>query len=71
MVWHERYVACCNELAQWDVMAELGKSTGDSATLLESLWKLGDYTHLSTHLLQASAVRPPFSAYLPGFLCYC
>ena len=60
MVWHERYVACCNELAQWDVMAELGKSTGDSATLLESLWKLGDYTHLSTHLLHTSAVRLPF-----------
>ena len=58
MVWHERYLACCNELAQWDMIAELGKATGDSPTLLDSLWKLGDYGLLSQRLLHGAAVWP-------------
>ena len=32
-------------------------------TLLESLWKLGDYEHLSRNLLHSGAVRP---ALAPG-----
>ena len=61
-MWHERYLACCNELAQWDTMAELGRATQDSSTLLESLWKLGDYEHLSRNLLHSGAVRPALAS---------
>ena len=30
VVWHAQYQACCDELAQWDAMAELGKACQDA-----------------------------------------
>ena len=58
MVWHAQYAACCEELAQWDALAELGKACQDAGALLGSLWKLGEYDYLATNVLQGAAVGP-------------
>ena len=57
VMWQQHWLKCCNELAQWDAVTEVGQSTDNCQLLIESLWRQGDYTGLRANVLPKALVR--------------
>lgn len=48
-VWEERWIACAQQLQQWDLLNEISKIDLDYETGLECLWRLADWGNSETH----------------------
>lgn len=48
-VWEERWIACAQQLQQWDLLNEISKTDLDYETGLECLWRLADWGNAETH----------------------
>ncbi|KAL6768445.1 hypothetical protein ACKKBF_B39155 [Auxenochlorella protothecoides x Auxenochlorella symbiontica] len=51
VLWQRRYLDCCAELNQWDVVGEYAKATENSALSLEAGAHLHDWAHLRAAVL--------------------
>jgi transformation/transcription domain-associated protein len=56
VLWHNRYLATCAELNQWEAVAEYAKSTDNAALQLDSAAKLHDWAHLKQMVLPKAQV---------------
>ena len=57
VMWQAQWLHCCSELAQWEVVTEVGQATDNPALLIESLWRHGDYATLRSSVLPKALVR--------------
>jgi transformation/transcription domain-associated protein len=57
VLWHDRYLACCAELNQWDTMFDYAKSTDNGRLQLEAAAKLLDWVHLRQVALPKAQVQ--------------
>ena len=51
VLWHNKYLNCCEELNQWDIVFEYAKVTDHSALQLEAAARLHEWQHLKTVVL--------------------
>ena len=57
-MWQAQWLKCCGELAQWDVVAEVGQATDNQALMIEALWRQGDFASLRSTVFPKALVRP-------------
>ncbi|KAJ3117897.1 hypothetical protein HK100_000723, partial [Physocladia obscura] len=43
-MWEDHWVTCAKKLQQWDVLLDLSKHEGNTELLLESAWRLSDWS---------------------------
>ncbi|RYQ79865.1 hypothetical protein Ahy_Scaffold1g106653 isoform A [Arachis hypogaea] len=56
-LWEEQWLYCASQLSQWDALAEFGKSVENYEILLDSLWKLPDWTYMKEHVMPKAQVE--------------
>ncbi|WJX55825.1 non-specific serine/threonine protein kinase [Trifolium repens] len=58
--WHraqKQWLYCASQLSQWDALADFGKSVENYEILLDSLWKLPDWTYMKEHVIPKAQVE--------------
>ncbi|KAF2312392.1 hypothetical protein GH714_034499 [Hevea brasiliensis] len=50
-LWEEQWLYCANQLSQWDALIDFGKSVENYEILLDTLWKLPDWTYMKDHVI--------------------
>lgn len=56
-LWEEQWLYCASQLSQWDALADFGKSVENYEILLDSLWKLPDWTYMKEHVIPKAQVE--------------
>ncbi|XP_010548285.1 PREDICTED: transformation/transcription domain-associated protein-like isoform X2 [Tarenaya hassleriana] len=56
-LWEEQWLHCATQLGQWDALVDFGKSIENYDLLLDSLWKLPDWTYLKDHVIPKAQVE--------------
>ncbi|KAI9081282.1 hypothetical protein K1719_036782 [Acacia pycnantha] len=56
-LWEEQWLYCASQLSQWDALADFGKSVENYEILLDSLWKLPDWTYMKDHVIPKAQVE--------------
>ncbi|KAI4327728.1 hypothetical protein L6164_020154 [Bauhinia variegata] len=56
-LWEEQWLYCASQLSQWEALADFGKSVENYEILLDSLWKLPDWTYLKDHVIPKAQVE--------------
>lgn len=56
-LWEEQWLCCASQLGQWDALADFGKSIENYEILLDSLWKLPDWTYMKEHVIPKAQVE--------------
>ncbi|XP_065834052.1 transformation/transcription domain-associated protein-like isoform X2 [Oscarella lobularis] len=64
-LWRERWIRCCKELGQWNVLVEFGKSrtSPNPLLVLETAWKIPDWPAMKDALNQVEMSSPETFAY--------
>ncbi|KAK9678784.1 hypothetical protein RND81_11G233100 [Saponaria officinalis] len=58
-LWEEQWLCCASQLSQWDALADFGKSIENYDILLDSLWKVPDWTYLKDVIPKAQVEETP------------
>ncbi|KAM6591803.1 hypothetical protein CsatA_014408 [Cannabis sativa] len=56
-LWEEQWLYCATQLSQWDALVDFGKSIENYEILLDSLWKLPDWTYMKDHVIPKAQVE--------------
>ncbi|CAL0314477.1 unnamed protein product [Lupinus luteus] len=56
-LWEEQWLYCASQLSQWDALADFGKSVENYEILLDSLWKLPDWTYMKEQVIPKAQVE--------------
>ncbi|KAG2376186.1 uncharacterized protein HKW66_Vig0156600 [Vigna angularis] len=56
-LWEEQWLYCASQLSQWEALADFGKSVENYEILLDSLWKLPDWTYMKEHVIPKAQVE--------------
>ncbi|KAJ7944171.1 Transformation/transcription domain-associated protein [Quillaja saponaria] len=56
-LWEEQWLYCASQLSQWDALVDFGKSIENYEILLDSLWKLPDWTYMMDHVIPKAQVE--------------
>ncbi|KAJ9172678.1 hypothetical protein P3X46_015891 [Hevea brasiliensis] len=56
-LWEEQWLYCANQLSQWDALIDFGKSVENYEILLDTLWKLPDWTYMKDHVIPKAQVE--------------
>ncbi|KAI9394585.1 hypothetical protein POPTR_005G114300v4 [Populus trichocarpa] len=56
-LWEEQWLYCASQLSQWDALVDFGKSMENYEILLDSLWKLPDWTYMKDHVIPKAQVE--------------
>ncbi|CAL0331914.1 unnamed protein product [Lupinus luteus] len=56
-LWEEQWLYCASQLSQWDALADFAKSVENYEILLDSLWKLPDWTYMKDHVIPKAQVE--------------
>lgn len=56
-LWEEQWVSCSTQLSQWDALVDFGKSVDNYEILLDTLWKLPDWSYMKDHVIPKAQVE--------------
>lgn len=56
-LWEEQWLNCASQLSQWEVLGEFGKQVENYDILLDSLWKVPDWTYLKENVMPKAQVE--------------
>ncbi|XP_031399626.1 transformation/transcription domain-associated protein isoform X1 [Punica granatum] len=56
-LWEEQWLHCATQLSQWDALVDFGKSVENYEILLDSLWKLPDWSYLKDQVIPKAQVE--------------
>jgi transformation/transcription domain-associated protein len=76
-LWRDHWLRCCKELGQWSLMTDLGRNRlhPDPYLVLDSVWKIPDWTAMKDALAQVELNSPESLAYklnlYQGYLSIC
>ncbi|XP_068646622.1 uncharacterized protein [Aristolochia californica] len=56
-LWEEQWLYCANQLSQWDVLVDFGKSVENYEILLDCLWKIPDWAYMKEHVVPKAQVE--------------
>ncbi|XP_043814591.1 transformation/transcription domain-associated protein isoform X2 [Manihot esculenta] len=56
-LWEEQWLYCASQLSQWDALVDFGKSVENYEILLDTLWKLPDWTYMKDHVIPKAQVE--------------
>ncbi|XP_048334555.2 uncharacterized protein LOC107424364 isoform X2 [Ziziphus jujuba] len=56
-LWEEQWLYCATQLSQWDALVDFGKSIENYEILLDSLWKLPDWSYMKDHVIPKAQVE--------------
>ncbi|KAI8618395.1 hypothetical protein BC830DRAFT_946632 [Chytriomyces sp. MP71] len=57
-VWEDHWVNCAKRLQQWDILIDLAKHEGNTEMLLESAWRLSDWSQERESLIASLKTMP-------------
>lgn len=55
-LWEEQWLGCAQRLCQWDVLAEFGAEVENYDVLLDSCWRLGNWSMVRERVLPRAQV---------------
>ncbi|XP_060534319.1 transcription-associated protein 1 [Cylas formicarius] len=74
-LWNQRYIRCCKELQQWDLLVEYAKKYCDFDLLLESAWRIPNWDYMKEALSKIEFTSPRENAWkvtmYGGYLLIC
>ncbi|GMH24561.1 hypothetical protein Nepgr_026404 [Nepenthes gracilis] len=56
-LWEDQWLYCASQLCQWEPLADFGKSIENYEILLDSLWKVPDWTYMKDHVIPKAQVE--------------
>lgn len=56
-LWEEQWIYCASQLSQWDALVDFGKTVENYEILIDSLWKLPDWTYMKDHVIPKAQVE--------------
>ncbi|KAK4791103.1 hypothetical protein SAY86_031516 [Trapa natans] len=56
-LWEEQWLHCATHLSQWEALVDFGKSVENYKILLDSLWKLPDWSYLKDQVIPNAQVE--------------
>ena len=56
-LWEEQWLYCATQLSQWNALVDFGMSVENYEILLDSLWKLPDWTYMKDHVIPKAQVE--------------
>ncbi|KAM7263761.1 hypothetical protein ACFE04_001444 [Oxalis oulophora] len=56
-LWEEQWLHCATQLSQWDALVDFGKSIENYEILLDTLWKVPDWSYMKDHVIPKAQVE--------------